>query len=135
MHTVTPDQSSPTSAGGGGGSAAAASPGAPHGPVPWSRRVAAAPAGLAAPAPGMPATQARVAANRWSAIPVGTPGARRASQSEPGATSGEARVQAVPRVSRLEIAAPSPTGCATQDRPEVSSTQPPRPSTTRNDDQ
>jgi hypothetical protein len=49
--------------------------------------------------------------------------------------SADERSQPVERVSRFEMAAPSPTGCATHDRPDVSSTHPPRPSTTRNDDQ
>ncbi len=68
-------------------------------------------------------------------MPVGAVGSRQASQSAPAATSGDERVQSVPIVRRLEMAAPSPTGRATHERFDVSSTQPPSPSTRRKDDQ
>jgi len=132
MHTVTPDQSVRTSSGGGGAAPSAGAPGAPHGPPPWSRSIATASAGVTS----FPrATHARVAASRWSAMRVGTWGDRRSSQSASGATSDDDRTQPVDSVSRFEMAAPSATGWATQARPEVSTTQPPRPSITRNDDQ
>jgi hypothetical protein len=80
-------------------------------------------------------TQVRVAASRASAKPVGMPGARQRSQSSPGATSGDDRCQPVASVNRLDTAAPSPTACATHEAADVSSTHPPLPSTTTNDDQ
>ena len=62
-------------------------------------------------------------------MPVGAAGARQRSQSAPGSTPDDDRVQSVASVSRLEMAAPSPTGWATHVVPEVSTTHPPVGST------
>src|SRR6187549_3447117 len=80
------------------------------------------------------ATQVLVAARRWSASPVGMVGERHTSKSVPGARSLDAIVQSVESEIRFEMADPLPTGRAAQVRLLVSITQPPRASTTRNDE-
>ena len=83
---VTRSASSARRRGSGPGCAAGvvAAPGAPHGPLPWSRRVATTSATVvAAGASDRRATHARVAASRWSAIEVGM--SRRAPAVEVGA--------------------------------------------------
>ena len=87
--------------------------------LPWWRRVATSSLGLVARA-----THARVAASRWSAIPVGMRGLRHVSMSVPAATSSDATVQVVPRLTRLEIASPAATGRAAKRRPLVSTIHP-----------
>ena len=112
-------------------------PGAPQGPVPWSRRAATAGAGIAAGS-----------ARRGGGLDEGPTG----GQAGVGETGGEAPVApgvdvgaggdvgrrprpVLAKVSRLEMAAPAPTGRAAQVRPVVSRTQAEVGSAMRKDDQ
>ena len=70
-------------------------PGAPHGPVPWSRRCATTARAAADAAARGPVgrdrrrTKARLAARRPSANPVGVAGSRQVSRSVPGRRPGD----------------------------------------------
>ncbi len=126
MHTVTPVPSAWTAP--GAGTTGSSLPGAPHGPVPWSRRWATTARAAAERPPPVGAsrrrcTKARLAARRPSAKPVDVAGSRHVSRSVPASRPGDERVQSRRKVSRLEMAPPLCTGRAAHDRPEVSRTQ------------
>ncbi len=119
MQMLTPRRSAPT--GSGGRCTGPSVPGAPQGPVPWSRRWAAVAAGVSPPE-GAAARKRRLAARRTSAEAVSSVGSRKRSKSSPGASAPEARVHPVPSEIRLEMAAPAAKGAAAYSAPAVSST-------------
>ena len=87
MQTLTPLMSAPTRA--GGRWTGPRRPGAPHGPVPWSRRWAAVAAAVSPPEAAA-ARKRRLAARRTSAYAVSSPWSRKRPKSSPGARPAEA---------------------------------------------
>ena len=132
MHTLTPLKSSPTRAGGGVDRAVGA------GRAPRAGAVVAQVGGGGGR--GEPAGRGRreeTAAGRQADIGVArvlVPRSRKRPKSSPGARPGEPRVQSVPRVMRLEMAAPPGRGAAAKSTPAVSRTKACVGSATRNEE-